>query len=574
MSFISYAQNGEDVILWRALGHIESGFYIDVGACDPDELSVTRAFYERGWSGINVEPSREFFERCVERRPRDINLNMAVTAKPGTIRFLHVPGTGLSTTVPNIAEEAAAQGREVEAREVRGVTMADVCAMAGGADIHFLKIDVEGAEQAVLEGADFTRFRPWIVVVEATLPGTTARSELGWESMLLDAGYDRCLFDGLNLYFLAREHSELAGRLTAGANILDDYTPVVVETLRDQVQATQAWGEGLEAELLKRDRQLADALEAHRAAAEHGATAEAALAAQRTQISELREQIAALNTQVAALEGRLAQAAMDQEAAATQLQAMTAAHEAQVARNGRMRDRLRLEETARDELEQTLKSVEGQVAHQRAECGAVQQRLARLAAASGIEFPHVPGILDESLPERLAAHVAWQRHEVTHWKGSYDELNRQLNALLASRSWRVTAPIRHSRRVLKLRPPALPAPAPPPMPAPSAPHRDAKEMARQVFHQGMRMVLRVPGSREGAQLARRIAPAPVEWLALRFRAYEERAALPPPPPPAMTMEELTQMLAPQQAVPADLSEDEARLYRQFATSGTAAPAAR
>ncbi|HZF37393.1 MAG TPA: FkbM family methyltransferase, partial [Blastocatellia bacterium] len=46
MSFISYAQNFEDVMLWRALKHIDRGFYIDVGANDPDLDSVTKAFYE------------------------------------------------------------------------------------------------------------------------------------------------------------------------------------------------------------------------------------------------------------------------------------------------------------------------------------------------------------------------------------------------------------------------------------------------------------------------------------------------------------------------------------------------
>lgn len=57
MSFISYAQNYEDVMLWRALKHIANGFYIDVGAAWPDKHSVTKAFYDRGWRGINIEPN-------------------------------------------------------------------------------------------------------------------------------------------------------------------------------------------------------------------------------------------------------------------------------------------------------------------------------------------------------------------------------------------------------------------------------------------------------------------------------------------------------------------------------------
>ena len=61
-SFVSYAQNYEDLMLWRALRHVEQGFYVDCGAYDPEEHSVTKAFYERGWSGINIEPVPSLIE--------------------------------------------------------------------------------------------------------------------------------------------------------------------------------------------------------------------------------------------------------------------------------------------------------------------------------------------------------------------------------------------------------------------------------------------------------------------------------------------------------------------------------
>ena len=35
MTFVSFAQNFEDVILWRALRHVEHGQYLDIGAQDP-----------------------------------------------------------------------------------------------------------------------------------------------------------------------------------------------------------------------------------------------------------------------------------------------------------------------------------------------------------------------------------------------------------------------------------------------------------------------------------------------------------------------------------------------------------
>ena len=53
--FVSYAQNFEDHAM-RALSHVDCGFYIDIGAHHPTIDSVSLAFYERGWTGIDVEP--------------------------------------------------------------------------------------------------------------------------------------------------------------------------------------------------------------------------------------------------------------------------------------------------------------------------------------------------------------------------------------------------------------------------------------------------------------------------------------------------------------------------------------
>ena len=63
MAFVSHAQNYEDVMLWRALRQVADGFFIDIGAQSADLDSVTRAFSERGWRGLNVEPHSFYFEQ-------------------------------------------------------------------------------------------------------------------------------------------------------------------------------------------------------------------------------------------------------------------------------------------------------------------------------------------------------------------------------------------------------------------------------------------------------------------------------------------------------------------------------
>src|SRR3546814_6048313 len=98
MTLVSYSQNQEDIILWRALCHVTEGFYIDVGANDPIDDSVTKLFYDRGWNGINIEPDPVYFAKLTEERPRDHNLSCAAGELDGTTVFYDVDTRGWSTS--------------------------------------------------------------------------------------------------------------------------------------------------------------------------------------------------------------------------------------------------------------------------------------------------------------------------------------------------------------------------------------------------------------------------------------------------------------------------------------------
>jgi hypothetical protein len=60
-----------DVIVARVYGAGTDGFYVDVGAGDPVNMSVTKWSYDLGWNGINVEPNSTLFQRLVDARPRE-----------------------------------------------------------------------------------------------------------------------------------------------------------------------------------------------------------------------------------------------------------------------------------------------------------------------------------------------------------------------------------------------------------------------------------------------------------------------------------------------------------------------
>jgi len=223
MAFVSHAQNYEDVMLWRALKDVRNGFYIDVGAQDPDVASVTRAFYERGWSGINIEPVPKYHEMLRRARPRDTNLMLAAGAEEAERDFFEIANTGLSTFDPELAGRHHTAGMPSTLQRVRQRPLADVWAEHVKTPVHFLKVDAEGSEHAVLAGADLKRNRPWIILVEAVTPMTQVPEHDKWERTIIDADYDFVYFDGLNRFYVAREHPALAPCFAVPPNFFDDF---------------------------------------------------------------------------------------------------------------------------------------------------------------------------------------------------------------------------------------------------------------------------------------------------------------------------------------------------------------
>lgn len=223
MTFVSYAQNYEDVMLWRAFREVENGFFIDVGANAPVGDSVTYLFYGRGWRGINIEPVAQWFEMLAEIRPDDINLNAAISDTADFLTLYDVPDTGLATADPDIAERHRQEGRDVLERHVPAYTLDAVCAKHAPDTIYFLKVDVEGAEAAVLRSINLEHYRPQIILVEATLPNSTEVSYAAWEPLITDKHYDFVYFDGLNRFYVAQECSHLKAAFSTPPNVLDDF---------------------------------------------------------------------------------------------------------------------------------------------------------------------------------------------------------------------------------------------------------------------------------------------------------------------------------------------------------------
>jgi len=208
-------------MLWRALKHIEQGFYVDVGANDPKFLSVTHAFYERGWHGINIDPAT--CPLLNKERARDVNLEVAAGAVEGEITLYEISDSALSTSEPQLAEQYRRSGHTVIERKVPSMTLNQILEKHASGPIHFMNIDVEGTEVDVLRGLDLSTWRPWILLIEATIPTTQTPAFEESESLITSSNYQFVYFDGLNRFYVAKERQELLASFSSPPNLFDDY---------------------------------------------------------------------------------------------------------------------------------------------------------------------------------------------------------------------------------------------------------------------------------------------------------------------------------------------------------------
>lgn len=130
MSFTSYALDFHDVTLWRALGQIAAGHYIDTVAAGPDHAGLGRAFGEQGWSGVHP---------------------------------------GRNSAAPHIVLD----------------TVLDTVLDAGASGpVHWLHLDAHDLDAGVLDSWRHSAVRPWIIVVSnaRTAPAM-------WQTGLRNKGY-------------------------------------------------------------------------------------------------------------------------------------------------------------------------------------------------------------------------------------------------------------------------------------------------------------------------------------------------------------------------------------------------
>lgn len=207
----TYSQCGEDLILDSLLSDYKKGFYVDVGAYDPIRFSNTLHFYQKGWSGISIEPNYDQYNKFVRSRPYDINLNIGVSKHNATMMYYQMNPTTLSTFSKSMADEYIRCGYVLKnKKKVPVLTLKEILKRNGShRDIHFLTIDVEGHEMEVLKSNDWKKYRPHVICLEVHYSNMDVVTDKKRELMVLNyldsIGYIYYTKTQLNYFFIDKK---------------------------------------------------------------------------------------------------------------------------------------------------------------------------------------------------------------------------------------------------------------------------------------------------------------------------------------------------------------------------------
>lgn len=171
------SQFGEDLLAWDILNRPFDGFFVEVGAFDGFDFSVSYGLESVGWKGLLVEAIPERFRQCEARRPgsRVVHAALSYPGAPAEAEMVITddPHGGMLSHLSNVPAHlrAAKDGNHATTRVRVPVTTISELLKDHVGDVHLAVIDVEGAELDVLRGFDLPRLRPQVLLVEDNSAG-------------------------------------------------------------------------------------------------------------------------------------------------------------------------------------------------------------------------------------------------------------------------------------------------------------------------------------------------------------------------------------------------------------------
>lgn len=165
-----YSEREEEWLIRDFFQDRRGGVFVDVGA--NHFKSASKTYYlekELGWSGLAIEPQREFGEEYEKYRPRTTFLPFFVSDRSNDTAQLYILDRKHQVASSNAAF-VRQFGTPKEVREVPTITLDDLLEAEQVTTFDLLTMDIELHEPQALRGLDIRRFRPALVCIEGLLP--------------------------------------------------------------------------------------------------------------------------------------------------------------------------------------------------------------------------------------------------------------------------------------------------------------------------------------------------------------------------------------------------------------------
>ena len=163
---ISYSFNAVDLIIDYIFKDKKIGFYLDIGCQHPVSNNNTYLLFKRGWNGINVDLDIKNIEIFNLSRPKDINLNLAISSSLSEQKlYFYHDISPINTLSKDVSSFQNAQVKEI--KNIKTITLNNLLKnLDFNKHIDYMNIDVEGHELDIFKGFDLHLYKPSVISVE------------------------------------------------------------------------------------------------------------------------------------------------------------------------------------------------------------------------------------------------------------------------------------------------------------------------------------------------------------------------------------------------------------------------
>jgi len=154
-----FGEFGEDILVNRFFRKKNNGFYVDIGCYHPTKGSLTYYLYKKGWRGLNVDLSKVSIDLFKLARPKDYNIQAAVTDFDGVTQFFENGMINQQNTLEN-------SGTNLKKIKINAFKLQTLLDKQNINHIDFLNIDVEGSDYKAISSLNLNKIRPKMICIE------------------------------------------------------------------------------------------------------------------------------------------------------------------------------------------------------------------------------------------------------------------------------------------------------------------------------------------------------------------------------------------------------------------------